>query len=447
MTRTLQSTILFAVRLTVIAAVLAAMLRGSAARAQALPAAEASPVSTGFTLPNVGGSLNWAVSASESLAWGYYGSSGNATGTNLSGDVAYLSRSKYHPFSMVLNAGRSWGTSGLPSYLFVGLGLSQGFNVGKWNFVLSDNVSYTPSTPLVGLSGIPGLGDLGVSPVQVGPDSGQGVLSNYSPEVNNIGSGSVQRQITGKTSLNASGSYIILRFVKGVDTAGQYGLDSDGITGSAGFTHRVDERTTFGGNYAYSSYIYKNNLSSGIPEPNFVSQVASFTYSHHLSRKFDLNLAAGPDWTQINFAQNSVSLSAYVDASLGYAGHTGHWNLSYIRSTNNGYGVTGGALADQAGFYAGRVYGRVWNLSTGITATRTTSLPTPGATPYDFKTVIASVQASRAVARNLSAFMSFTVEKQTHASSTSTVDLFDGTSEILSFGVTYSPASRQFGRP
>src|ERR1039457_2408601 len=58
-----------------------------AAFGQALPAAQASPISTGFELPMTAGTLQYAVSASESLSWGYYGTSGTATATNLTGDL------------------------------------------------------------------------------------------------------------------------------------------------------------------------------------------------------------------------------------------------------------------------------------------------------------------------------------------------------------------------
>src|SRR5579871_641093 len=107
---------------------------------------------------------------------------------------------------MVLSAGRSWGWHGQPSYGFASLGLSQLFNVGRWNITLADSVNYLPETATPGLSGVPGVGDLGVQPVQVGPDTGQGVLTNFSPEVTNNAGGSVARQITGKTALNGSGS-------------------------------------------------------------------------------------------------------------------------------------------------------------------------------------------------------------------------------------------------
>jgi len=389
--------------------------------------------------------LQWAVSASSSLDWGYYSGSGAAVGTSVSGDVAYLSESKYHPFSMVLAAGNTWGWSGEPSYRFASLGLSQLINVGRWNFTISDNVSYLPETATSGLSGVPGVGDLGVPPIQVGPDSGQGLLTNYSPQVSNTAGASVQRQITGKTAFNASGSYSILRFVNGSN--GGFGLENDTRTGSAGFTHRLNARSTFGGNYAYSSFIFLNNLSHGVPEPNFASQIASFTYSHQVSRRLSFNLAAGPEWTKMSQGQASQSLNAYVDASGNYTTEFGHMSATYVRSTNSGFGVVGGSLSDSITFSASHLYGKVWNTATTVAWTHTSSLPTPNATPYNFKTLVAGFQVSRALARSLSAFASYTVEDQTNASTFGTVNLFDGINNVVGFGITYSPVSRRFTRP
>jgi len=417
----------------------------SAARAQALPAAEASPISTGFSIPSVGGSLQWAVSASSSFDWGYYSKSGATGGTSVSGDVAYLSESKYHPFSMVLAAGNTWGWTKQPSYRFASLGLSQLINVGRWNFTLSDNVSYLPQTATSNLSGVPGVGDLGVAPIQIGPDGGQGLLTNYSPQVSNAAGGSVLRQITGKTAFNASGSYSILRFVD--SSNGGLGLEGDTVTGSAGITHRLNARNTFGGNYAYSSYKFLNNLNLGFPQSNFTSQTASFTYSHQVSRRLSFNVAAGPEWTKINYAQNPVTVNAYADVSVHYATRFGHMLGAYVRSTNSGFGVVGGSLSDSVTFTATRLHREVWSTTASVGWTHTSSLPTPNAIAYDVKTLVAGFQVSRALSHSLSAFTSFTVEHQTHASTFGTVNLFDGNNNILAFGITYSPVSRRFARP
>lgn len=428
-----------------LSAIAGMMLAVPAAWAQALPTAEASPISTGFSLPTVGGSLQWAVSASTSLDWGYYSQSGAATGLNISGDVGYLSENKFHPFSLVLAAGRTWGFSGQPDYEYASLGMSQVVNVGRWDLTFSDYLSYLPETATGGFSGVVGVGDLGVPPVQIGPDSGQGILTNYSPQVSNTVAASLRRSITGKTSLVASGSYSILRFIDGPGSNGGYGLEDDTVTGSAGFTHRVDARNTFGGNYAYSSYIYLNNLSNGVLEPNFLSQTASVTYTRLLSRRLSLNLAVGPEWTKINQGQSSATLNAYVDTSLNYITELGHLNLGYVRSTNSGYGVTGGSLSDSVIFTASRIYGRVWSAAANVGWTRTSSLPVPNQIPYDLKTLVAGFQVSRALIRNLSAFASYTIEDQSHASQVGTIDLFDGTNNVIALGVTYSPASRRFG--
>ena len=93
-------------------------LTTSAAFGQALPAAEASPISTGFALPLTAGTLQYGVSASESLYWGYYNTPGTVAATNVSGDLAYISASKRDPFSMVFSGGRSTSTSNQPSYTF-----------------------------------------------------------------------------------------------------------------------------------------------------------------------------------------------------------------------------------------------------------------------------------------------------------------------------------------
>ena len=166
-----------------LAVVLLLLAAAPRARAQALPAAEASPISTGFTLPHSAGSLSYAVSASESIASNNFGNSGTQAYTNLSGDLAFITNSQRDPFSLVFSGGRSWATSGQSSYGFLNLAMSQVVNVRRWNFVLSDAVSYMPGTAASGLSGVAGVGDLGAGSIST--DTGQGVLTGYSTRVSN----------------------------------------------------------------------------------------------------------------------------------------------------------------------------------------------------------------------------------------------------------------------
>jgi hypothetical protein len=414
---------------------------------QAIPAAEASPISTGFALPSVAGTLQYAVSASQSLTWGYYGNSGVASATNLTGDLAYISNSKLYPFSMVFSGGHSWATSGEPSYSFVNLAMSQVIAAHRWNFVLSDAVSYMPGTPTTGLSGVPGVGDLGPDPVQVGADTGQGVLTDFSTRVSNTAALSVERQLTGKTSLNASGSYSISRFLSDTSSSGSSnnpGLDNDSESGSLGLSHRIDARNNLGGNYSYSNFTYSGN-NYGIAEPGFSSQTASLQYTHQFSRKLSTSLAAGPQWSSIDSSGSSRSLSLFASLSATYAGQLSHASLAYSRSSNSGYGVVGGAISDSVNFSAGRTFNRVWLCTFTSAYTQSSNLPSAGSLPFTFHTTVAGGQISRAIGRSLSTYASYTLQNQSNQGSAATIDLFSGLSQVAGFGLTFSPSSIHHG--
>ena len=412
--------------------------------AQALPAAEAAPISTGFALPRTAGTLQYAVSASESLTWGYYGNQGAASGTNLTGDVAYISNSKRDPFSMVFSGGHSWDTSEQPSYSYLNLALSQVIAAGRWNFVLSDSVSYLPGTPTTGLSGVAGVGDLGVSPVQVNGDADQGVLTNYSSRVTNAALGSLQRQLTGKTSINASGSYSTMNFLSASSPVDQ-GLDNHSQLGTAGVSHQFSARSTLGANFSYTSIGYSG--SNGTPGlPGVVSKTVSAQFSRSFTRKLRVTAAGGPQWTSFNSAAGTSSVSLFADVAATYSGEFSQASLTYVRSANAGFGVVGGAISSGVSFTAGRTFARVWNCGLTSAYTQTENLPSPNAVPYTFHTTVAGVQISRAIARSLSGFANYTLENQSSAGANTALDVFNGLSQVASFGLSFSPSAVHFGR-
>lgn len=424
------------------------MPAGNTVFAQALPAAEASPISTGFALPTTLGSLQYAVSASQSLVWGYYGNSGVSAASNLTGDIAYLSDSKKDPFSLVFSGGHSFSESGQGSYSFLNLGFSQVANLGRWNFVLSDSVSYLPGTAIAGLSGVPGTGDLGVSPVQIAGDTGQGVLTNFSNRVSNVVSGSVQRQLTGKTSMSGSGSYSITRFLSGaVGSASNSsaGLDNGSWTAGGGVSHQIDPRNSFGGNYSYSKSRYPGNNNLGVSTPTFVSQTASADYTHQFTRKLTVNAAAGPQWISLGSATSGYSISLYADIAASYAGKAAGASLAFTRSSNSGYGVTGGAVSNSAFFNVSRTFAVVWRASATSSYARSSNLPLPGVAPFTINTAVEAIQVSRAISRSISGYGSYTLEHQSLPTAP-TADLFSGFSHVVSFGLTYSPSSLHLGR-
>ena len=418
-------------------------LSASAAFGQALPAAEASPISTGFALPMTAGTLQYALSASESLYWGYYNTPGTVAATNVSGDVAYISSSKRDPFSMVFSGGRSTSTSNQPSYTFLDLSLSQVVNVGRWGFVLSDYVSYLPSTSIGSLSGVAGTGNVGI---QVGANAGQGVLTNYSSRVYNTATLSIQRQVTGKTSIDGSGSYSIIHFLDNTGSSVNSGLDSYSAVGSGGITHQISPRTSFGGRYSYSVTDF-SGPSFGVPESTITTQVVSGQVSRHITRKLVVTADAGPQWTTANSPTTSTSLGVFASVGADYTAQFSESSLNYSRGTNSGYGVVGGSESDSVNFSYSRTFARVWHGSLTGAFTRTQNLPLPGIPPYNFHTTVAAAQISRAIARSLSCYVSYTAENQSTSGSVAGVDVFSGLTQVVSFGLTFSPTSKHVGHP
>jgi hypothetical protein len=421
---------------------------------QALPAASASPISTGFSLPSASGTLQYALSASQSVSSNYLGNSGVASFTNLTGDLAFIGSSSRDPFGAVFTGGRSWSTSNQPSYNYLNLSLSQAVNTHRWVFSLSDAVNYMPQTASTGLSGIPGAGDLGVTPVPTGvtpaPTSanpGQGVLSGLSTRVTNTSSLSLQRQLTGKTSFNASGSYSLIRFLNNSGSStvpSSAGLDSDGDSANAGLSHRIDARNSLAGNFTYARNTY-SGTSSGIRQPAFSSQTASLQFTHQFTRKLSTSLAAGPQWTSIDSPGLTPALSLFANLSASYTGEFSHASVAYSRSTNSGFGVVGGAISNSVTFSAGRVVDRVWQVALTAAYTQTSDLPSAVTLPFTFHTTVAGVQVSRALARTLSAYASYTLQKQSSQGTAAAVDLFSGLSNVAGFGLTFSPSAVRLG--
>ena len=317
--------------------------------------------------------------------------------------------------------------------------------MGRWTFVLSDSVNYMPGTSTTGLSGVPGIGDLGLTPVQVGPDTGQGILTNYSNRIGNATSASIQRPVTGKTSFNAPGSYTISRFLSGSGGhASNSGLDSDSASGQGGINHQFNSRNSLGGNFAYSYFNYPGQ-TFGLPVASFASQTASLQYTRQLTRKFSLNASSGPEWTKVNLPGGGLSISLYADVSLAYSGRFSRMSLAFVRSTNGGSGVIGGTLADAVSFTTARTFARVWNCA--FTAAYTHSSSLAGLGSYTFDTTIAGVQVSRAIGHSISGYASYTLENQSsqEGSAASAIDAFTGFSSVLGFGLTYSPMAIHLG--
>jgi hypothetical protein len=412
-----------------------------------------SPGSTAPNLSALDGVVHYAISASEVVQYGYYGTGEVSTSTVLSGDIAYNAKSVVKPFSLIFAGGLllpNGNGQGLTT--FQNVGVSQGYVTRNWIFNINDSFSFLPESPTTGLSGVAGVGDIGVVPV-TGPVIGPagGVLSTFGNRVSNYLSGSVERTITRETSVSGSGSYGILHFL---DVNGQPsdGLDSSQISGVVALNHRINARSSASVNAVYSTFSY-SGPEAGAGTPNFLTKGINVSYQRVLSHTLSFAASAGPQWTtSSDSALIPSTLSVAASASLTYSRRFTNAVLSYTRGVNSGSGVLPGSLSDSISIGVGRSFGRNWAASASGAYTRTsgiTELPIlTVATPVheQFDTLFGGLQLNRRISSNLSAYVSYSAQDQSTNYSLGSLNALSGTSQTFGVGITFSPRSTRLGQ-
>jgi hypothetical protein len=416
----------------------------SLAMAQATPAVTATtPTYTpGVTLPLIDGNFQYAVSVSEILQSGYASQNGGiAKTTNLSGDVEYLSKSQSAPFSLLYAGGYLiTSDSTQQSSTYQSLSISQGLLHGPWTLGVADSVSYLPNAPSTGLSGVPGVGDLGL-PVTTPDLPAQDVLSNYVSRVSNSVSGNIGRKLDGRTSISGSASYGILRFIDGG------GLDSNQVNGTVSANRQLDRRNTVSLSAAYGSFSYVDNSSS------FDTRQLYLTYERQWSRRVTTSVSGGPEWISSFESQPFVGgpttatavpsrLTVSADASITYSRRFTTAVLSYDRSANNGSGVQIGAIGDTVRGAVNRSFGRDWSASVSASYARSVGLVNLG----DTTTVFGGAQANRRISQRFSAYVSYTIQDQHVNGALLGLSPFVGVSNIGAIGITFAPRAARLGQ-
>ncbi len=401
--------------------------------------------SSGFPLD---GTLHYAMTGSEIVQFGFYGSGETTSSTNLSGDAAFTSKSETKPFSMVLAGGVLLPNQGQGTYTYWNVAVTQGLITRHWAFNISDSFSFLPQSPTTGLSGIPGVGDLGALPVQ-GPAQGPagGVLTYSGDRFVNQLSGSAERQIGPRTSISGSGSWSTIHFMD--DNAG---LDSNGETGTVAVNQRLDARSSASVGAAYSTYGYGDaGLSVGYPD--FQTKSISVSYQRLLSHSLSMSASAGPVWiSSSDSALIPTRLSTAASASLGYTHKLTNASLGYSRGVNAGSGVLGGAISDSVFASVGHTYGRKWVASADVGYAHSASLEeflvvgSPVEVNQVFETVFGGVQLTRGFGPHWSGYASYSVQHQSSANSVQTGNAFIGNSQSVGIGVTFTPRSTRLGQ-
>jgi hypothetical protein len=416
---------------------------------QAVPTAVATP-GPSTKLSPVDGVVHYALNASDLVQIGQYNSGELTNAVSLSGDIAYESKNIAKPFTMLYAGGVLFSNEyGYGTTTFQNFAISQGLVTRNWVFGVSDSVSYLPQSPTTGLSGIPGVGDLGAVPIEGGPTLGPagGVLSYASDRVANSLNGNVERRLTANTSVSGSAAWSILRYIN------NNGIDNTEVSAQGGVNHRIDARDSVSANGTYSTFTYD---SAG---NNFHTDGVNGHFQRLLSRTLTMDVSAGPEWiTSSNTALIPSRVIVAANAGLSYQRRYTNARVNFSRGVNGGSGVQPGALSNSVSAAAGRTWGRDWVAAASATYTYTSGLiqngtsitPTGTATPIftngTSKTFYGGVQVTRRLSNYLAGFVSYTAQNQSITGSLAEQNAFSGLAQTFGIGITFTPRSTRLGQ-
>ncbi len=429
-----------------ILAILAAL--PCAAWGQATPTATVQPFTNGLNLPAITGNFQYGLSASEVIQKGY-SSNGNVNAqTNLSGDLAYASKSVVHPTSLLYTGGIQFGANaGNANTYFQSLAISQAYVTRKWVFGVSDQLSYLPQSPTVGLSGIPGTGDIGLIPIQTGTDPAQNILTINNNRLSNAIDGTVERQLDAFTSVSGGASYGILHFF------GNGGLDSTQIGADVAVNRRIDARSSASLAATYGTFNY-SNLGVGA---SFNTRGISASYQRQISRALNASVSGGPEWISASSSLGIPSrLTFSAGAGLNYTVRVYRAGVNYSRAVNAGAGVQPGGISDSVVASLERPFGAAWSASANVGYSRTQGLAN-GATPLNlallgitstgnYNSTFAGLQVSRRITRSFSGFASYTVLNQGYSQTRISPTALNGFVQSFAIGISYFPRSLHLGQ-
>jgi hypothetical protein len=410
--------------------------------------AQVVPEATGPVKLPLSGNLNYALRYSQTAEFG--GSLGDWQTGSISASVNYSNGTSRHPFNLNYGGGYTKTYTG-PDYdtgVFQHLSISQGLVGHKWNVGVSDSISYTPESPTIGFSGVPGTGDP-VGGSGSNPPSSQSVLTLNTRSIENTAAAQIGYRIDYATTVNVGGDSNLLRYPDG------NGLDTNGLGANAGLTRRINARNSLIGQFMYSRYDYSNQAldsgqgSTSVPYPSSNIETATFGFQRVWGPKLQTTVSVGPQWIgSSNAAIEPSSTTVAVNAAVNYSFRSESASLGYTRGASSGGGVLSGATVDSV--YAGLSRGFGRNLTIGLTASymRSDALELGGGA---IDAVYGGAQATRQLGRYFSVFANYTAEDQTsnqaaQASQAAQPNVLGEFYQVIGFGIAFSPRETHLRR-
>lgn len=412
----------------------------------AVATAQVAPQDTRPGRISITGTLNYSARYSQ-VAEIYSGASGQMA--NISGDFGYTSTSERHPTSITLNAGDSWGISGIgfSSGPYEDLSISQSLTGPHWSWQLSDSLSYRHGMPLGAFT-------------PTSPNTtAEPILTVNTAMLDNQTSVKLSDKINGSTTLSADTDYNLLDYPNGngvsINTS-----NVNEIVASFELNHRLEGRNTLFAQDAFSDFMYPNS-SYGL---GIRSDRAVAGWSRTWTRQVSTSVSAGPQWIAFQIgtpAPPSLPPLPAIPSSLGYAVNAtvsdtlrfGSASATYSHGINGGGGYFYGSdVDDLSGSLTrqiGRRVGSQWSIGLvgGYRRTSTlggeTSLNQLGVLQGNFDSNYGFAQVSRQLGRNFSAYVGYSGSDQSSNSSASnppaSSSVLNGLWQTVSFGFGFTP--------
>jgi hypothetical protein len=344
-----------------------------------------------------------------------------------SGEVDYRNGRRNTPFFLNYAGGYTWMLTGPTQYLtgfFQRLSLHQVLSGEKWKASLFDDVSYRPEAPFTGFSGILGTGE----PIGVpSPPPSQTILTLGTHALNNLASGELSRTLNPLTSLSIGAGYDLLLFPD------SNGLTTNHLSAYSELARQLSRRNSVFAEYIFARFSY--------PDVNITTDanVVMAGYEHAFSRRFHINLAAGPGWVTSSNS-NVVPPSTIVNANAGldYQMRTGSAFVRYDRSTSGGSGYLLGQLSDIVDAGYSRVFARTFTAEAVGGYRRIQPL---GKTAI-IQSEMGAIQGSWRLGKRLSGFANYTVVTQSSAGPLPP-NAITGPLQTVSFGIGYAMRARR----
>jgi|SRR5580658_1038147 hypothetical protein len=182
--------------------------------------------------------------------------------------------------------------------------------------------------------------------------------------LNNVALVELTDAVTTRSSVSVAGAYGISEYFG--DNPGL--IDGRQISGVANYGYQLNPRSEIFVVYGYRRLQFPEKTAG-----NIATQVGQFAYSRVFSRRLQMQLGVGPEYSQIstplnllgvirfNLATHQINVSAY--GALAYRLRKETVSLSYDRLVTGGSGLFAGANSNFAQFTMGRRLLRSWEAS------------------------------------------------------------------------------------